>query len=134
MTAVPTEKSVIVPAGSPRTARQQRRRQHPQLVPAADVTFAGLGVPAPLVAALAETGITVPFPIQAATLPDALAGHDILGRAQTGSTCTGPAVLPAVVPAAPWSPCRPRHSGTLATGRGAVAMSGAYRGRRGRRS
>jgi superfamily II DNA/RNA helicase len=49
------------------------------------VTFAGLGVPAPLVAALAETGITVPFPIQAATLPDALAGHDVLGRAQTGS-------------------------------------------------
>jgi superfamily II DNA/RNA helicase len=48
-------------------------------------TFAGLGVPAPLVAVLASSGITAPFPIQAATLPDALAGRDILGRAQTGS-------------------------------------------------
>jgi len=82
---MPTEKSAITPAGSTRAARQQRRRQHRELIPAADVTFAGLGVPAPLVAALAETGITVPYPIQAATLPDALAGHDILGRAQTGS-------------------------------------------------
>ena len=82
---MPTEKPAFTPAGSPQTARQQRRRQHRELVPATEVTFAGLGVPAPLVAALAETGITVPFPIQAATLPDALAGRDILGRAQTGS-------------------------------------------------
>jgi len=37
------------------------------------------------VAALGEDGITEPFPVQAATLPDALAGFDILGRAQTGS-------------------------------------------------
>ena len=110
MTAVPTEKSVIVPAGSPRTARQQRRRQHPQLVPAADVTFAGLGVPAPLVAALAETGITVPFPIQAATLPDALAGHDILGRAQTGSGKTLGFCLPLAARLADGHTlaCRPR--------------------------
>jgi superfamily II DNA/RNA helicase len=49
------------------------------------VSFAAAGVPAPLVAALAATGITTPFPIQAATLPDALAGRDILGRGQTGS-------------------------------------------------
>lgn len=82
---MPDEKSVITSAGNPRAARQQRRRPYPGLVRAADVTFASLGVPTPLVAALAETGITVAFPIQAATLPDALAGHDILGRAQTGS-------------------------------------------------
>jgi superfamily II DNA/RNA helicase len=37
------------------------------------------------VAALAAAGITTPFPIQAATLPDALTGRDILGRGQTGS-------------------------------------------------
>jgi superfamily II DNA/RNA helicase len=37
------------------------------------------------VTALGKDGITVPFPGQAATLPDALAGVDILGRAQTGS-------------------------------------------------
>jgi superfamily II DNA/RNA helicase len=48
-------------------------------------SFAELGVPRPLVDALARTGLTVPFPIQAATLPDALAGRDILGRGRTGS-------------------------------------------------
>ena len=52
---------------------------------ALDVTFAELGVPGPLVTALADAGITAPFPIQAATLPDALAGTDILGRGRTGS-------------------------------------------------
>jgi superfamily II DNA/RNA helicase len=48
-------------------------------------SFADLAVPAPLVAALERGGITAPFPIQAATLPDALAGRDVLGRGQTGS-------------------------------------------------
>lgn len=54
--------------------------------PAPDVTtFRELGLPAPLVAALAERGIEAPFAIQARALPDALAGRDVLGRAQTGS-------------------------------------------------
>jgi superfamily II DNA/RNA helicase len=48
-------------------------------------TFAELGIAAPLVNALSKQGIMHPFPIQIATLPDALAGHDILGRGQTGS-------------------------------------------------
>ena len=48
-------------------------------------TFDELGVPARLSAELARAGIAKPFPIQAATLPDALAGRDVLGRAQTGS-------------------------------------------------
>ena len=48
-------------------------------------SFAELGVPGQLVDALATAGITVPFPIQAAALPDALAGQDILGRGRTGS-------------------------------------------------
>jgi superfamily II DNA/RNA helicase len=48
-------------------------------------TFADLGIAAPLVNALNKQGILHPFPIQIATLPDALAGHDILGRGQTGS-------------------------------------------------
>src|SRR6202451_1112119 len=59
-------------------------------------TFASLGVPPSLVAVLANTGITVPFPIQAATLPDAMAGRDILGRAQTGSGKTLGFSLPLV--------------------------------------
>jgi superfamily II DNA/RNA helicase len=48
-------------------------------------SFAALGLPAPLLRALAANGFTDPFPIQAATLPDALAGRDLLGRGQTGS-------------------------------------------------
>ncbi len=48
-------------------------------------TFAQLGLPEPLLVALAEAGIAAPFPIQSATIPDALAGRDVLGRAQTGS-------------------------------------------------
>ena len=48
-------------------------------------TFADLGVPADLVALLERGGITTPFPIQEATLPDALAGRDVCGRAPTGS-------------------------------------------------
>nr|MBA3654593.1 DEAD/DEAH box helicase [Actinomycetota bacterium] len=48
-------------------------------------TFADLGVPADLTALLAQRGIKEPFPIQVATLPDALAGRDVCGRAPTGS-------------------------------------------------
>lgn len=50
-----------------------------------DKTFADLGVPAPIVRALTERGITEPFPIQVASLPDTLAGRDVLGRGKTGS-------------------------------------------------
>lgn len=48
-------------------------------------TFADLGVPAALVDSLNERGITSPFPIQISTLPDSLAGRDVLGRGKTGS-------------------------------------------------
>ncbi|MBV8349084.1 MAG: DEAD/DEAH box helicase, partial [Mycolicibacterium sp.] len=50
-----------------------------------DKTFADLGVRAPLVSVLAVRGITQPFPIQVATLPDTLAGRDVLRRGKTGS-------------------------------------------------
>ncbi|MGY1718982.1 DEAD/DEAH box helicase [Blastococcus sp. SYSU DS0552] len=50
-----------------------------------DTTFAALGVPAPMVEVLETSGITAPFPIQVATLPDSLAGRDVLGRGRTGS-------------------------------------------------
>lgn len=48
-------------------------------------SFEDLNVPQALLTVLREQGINDPFPIQAATLPDALAGRDVLGRAQTGS-------------------------------------------------
>ncbi|MBO7937687.1 DEAD/DEAH box helicase [Streptomyces sp. S9] len=49
------------------------------------LTFADLGLPEGVVRKLAQNGVTSPFPIQAATIPDALAGKDILGRGRTGS-------------------------------------------------
>ncbi|MGW7221361.1 DEAD/DEAH box helicase [Streptomyces sp. NPDC054826] len=52
---------------------------------APELTFADLGLPEGVVRKLAQNGVTSPFPIQAATIPDALAGKDILGRGRTGS-------------------------------------------------
>ncbi|MGX9876470.1 DEAD/DEAH box helicase [Streptomyces cellulosae] len=52
---------------------------------APEITFASLGLPEGVVRKLAQNGVTTPFPIQAATIPDALAGKDILGRGRTGS-------------------------------------------------
>ncbi|WP_246561303.1 DEAD/DEAH box helicase [Streptomyces roseirectus] len=49
------------------------------------VSFADLGVPAGILRVLDEQGITTPFPVQAAALPNALAGRDVLGRGRTGS-------------------------------------------------
>jgi superfamily II DNA/RNA helicase len=74
------------------------------------VTFAGLGVPVSSVAALGATGSTTPFPIQSATLPDPLAGRDILGRAQTGSGKTLAFAIPLVARLADGysMACRPR--------------------------
>ncbi|EFL40558.1 ATP-dependent RNA helicase, partial [Streptomyces griseoflavus Tu4000] len=54
-------------------------------VAAPETTFADLGLPEGVVRKLAQNGVTTPFPIQAATIPDALAGKDILGRGRTGS-------------------------------------------------
>ena len=52
---------------------------------AEDNGFAALGLPEVLVERLARDAITTPFAIQAAAIPDALAGKDVLGRGQTGS-------------------------------------------------
>jgi superfamily II DNA/RNA helicase len=84
------------PGGSrPGVARGQESR--PTLVAAAPPeviwtapesgmpSFAELGLPEPVLRALDREGFTEPFPIQAATLPDALSGRDLLGRGQTGS-------------------------------------------------
>ncbi len=59
-------------------------------------SFGALGVPAHLAAVLADRGITIPTPIQAATLPDSLAGRDVLGRGRTGSGKSYAFLLPMV--------------------------------------
>jgi len=57
----------------------------PSSVQATDPSFADFDVRPEIVAALAASGITHPFPIQAMTLPVALSGHDIIGQAKTGT-------------------------------------------------
>jgi len=59
-------------------------------------SFASLGVPAALIRPLTQQGINAPFPIQTATLPDTLAGRDVLGRGRTGSGKTLAFSLPLV--------------------------------------
>jgi superfamily II DNA/RNA helicase len=71
-------------------------------------TFASLGVPADLVTILNAQGITTPFPIQTATIPDGLAGRDITGRAPTGSGKTLAFALPIVTRTGRAKPHRPR--------------------------
>jgi superfamily II DNA/RNA helicase len=58
--------------------------------------FGALGVPDAIVAALSVRGVTEPFPIQRATLPDSLAGNDVLGRGRTGSGKTIAFAIPVV--------------------------------------
>ncbi|MEM9464096.1 MAG: DEAD/DEAH box helicase [Actinomycetota bacterium] len=71
------------------------------------ITFAQLGVPAPIVGALEARGITSPFEIQAATITDSLAGKDVCGRAPTGSGKTLAFGIPLVARAERAEPRRP---------------------------
>jgi superfamily II DNA/RNA helicase len=116
------------PSGSPRRARRDRNRRAPQASrppaidpidpcstregpPRARNAFDSFGLDQRVVDTLSRQGVTVPFPIQAATLPDALAGRDILGRGATGSGKTLAFALPVVTTVralGPRSPHRPR--------------------------
>jgi superfamily II DNA/RNA helicase len=94
----------------PTQEQQQQKQKHSTAAQAAPVgarvaaastepavtAFAELGVPANLVAVLAAQGIDSAFPIQSATLPDSLAGRDVLGRGRTGSGKTIAFALPLV--------------------------------------
>ncbi|MGH9028249.1 MAG: DEAD/DEAH box helicase, partial [Acidimicrobiales bacterium] len=81
-------------------------------------TFESLGVADPLVKELADQGITTPFPIQALTVADGLAGRDVCGKAKTGSGKTlafglpllqrTAAALDAGSPRSPGRPARPQ--------------------------
>lgn len=75
--------------------------------------FADLDMPAGLLKTLTAQGVTTPFPIQGATLPNSIAGRDLLGRGRTGSGKTlafGLALLARTAgqraqPKAPWPSC-----------------------------
>ncbi|HUY63068.1 MAG TPA: DEAD/DEAH box helicase [Acidimicrobiales bacterium] len=78
----------------------------PVAIPA--TTFEELGVAPPLVAELAGQGITVPFPVQALTIRDGIAGRDVCGKAKTGSGKTLAFGLPLLMRVAKAAPHRPR--------------------------
>jgi superfamily II DNA/RNA helicase len=87
---------VAAPAATPPPAAPRPQAPDAATPPAEAGSFAGFGVPAALVASLAAQGIDAPFPIQTATLPDSLAGKDVLGRGRTGSGKTLAFSLPLV--------------------------------------
>jgi superfamily II DNA/RNA helicase len=96
----------LQPATDAETTLETRRT----LSKGSPLSFADLGLPRPLVSSLARQGIDSPFPIQAATIPDALAGRDLLGRGQTGSGKTLAFGLPTLarVAGTAAAPKRPR--------------------------
>ncbi|WP_236047829.1 DEAD/DEAH box helicase [Paractinoplanes ovalisporus] len=87
--------------------------EEPVAEPVVVPSFAELGLPAELVRVLTREGITTPFEIQAATMPDALAGRDVLGRGQTGSGKTLAFGLPLLARIAQGGRARPHHPKAL---------------------
>ncbi|MFE1025698.1 DEAD/DEAH box helicase [Streptomyces sp. NPDC058818] len=72
--------------GASRAGGSQRTTAPPESADRPPVaSFDAFGLPPALLKTMTGLGVTEPFPIQAATLPDALAGRDVLGRARTGS-------------------------------------------------
>jgi superfamily II DNA/RNA helicase len=100
----------VLPIENSSAAQRSRHSRRTVAAATGAVSFASLGVPAPVTGVLADAGITTPFPIQAATLPDALAGRDVLGRGRTGSGKTIAFSIPLVTALAGGHTmaCRPR--------------------------
>ncbi|MFI5894219.1 DEAD/DEAH box helicase [Actinoplanes sp. NPDC051513] len=82
-------------------------------VEVAKKSFADLGIKPELVRVLTREGIITPFEIQAATMPDALSGRDVLGRGQTGSGKTLAFGLPLLTRVAQGGRARPHHPKAL---------------------
>jgi superfamily II DNA/RNA helicase len=81
-------------------------------MPLPQPSFADLGVPADIVSALADRSILTPFPIQAATVVDAMAGRDVCGKAPTGSGKTLAFGIGAIA-RLDGKPARPKHPRVL---------------------
>jgi superfamily II DNA/RNA helicase len=92
----PTKSVVVTKPSAPKPAPQKsttklvqkpvaKAQRAAQSTSKAANTFAALGIPADVLAALDKQGIASPFPIQTMTIPDGLAGRDVCGQAKTGS-------------------------------------------------
>jgi superfamily II DNA/RNA helicase len=104
-------------AAVPATEEAVSPEESAEITPAAETTpalsFADLGLPPEIVRVLSREGITTPFEIQAATMPDALAGRDVLGRGQTGSGKTLAFGLPLLARVAQGGRAKPHHPKAL---------------------
>ncbi|MFT6565168.1 MAG: superfamily II DNA/RNA helicase [Actinomycetes bacterium] len=87
----PTTHTELVDDSADRTARKPRNKKS-----STTPKFTDFNIPDPIIDLLRAEGIREPFPIQSATLPDSLAGRDVLGRGRTGSGKTLAFVLPVV--------------------------------------
>lgn len=110
-----TEQPAAEPAAETETvAETEQPTETAELVEEKPViSFTDLGLPAEIVRVLTREGITTPFEIQAATVPDALAGRDVLGRGQTGSGKTLAFGLPVLARTAKSGKARPHYPKAL---------------------
>jgi ATP-dependent RNA helicase DeaD len=86
-------RTLAVSAGFPAAATDDIAMKEPRIEPVA-ASFGELGLSTAVLEALADVGYESPSPIQAATIPVLLAGHDMLGQAQTGTGKTAAFALP----------------------------------------
>jgi superfamily II DNA/RNA helicase len=114
---------VTIPLGSRvATTREAARTELEHLMHSP--TFADLGVPPKIVATLRGRGIDAPFPIQALTIADGLAGRDLCGRAPTGSGKTLAFGIPLAARLGRSGPHRPRGLVLVPTRELAAQVSG----------
>ncbi|NKY16041.1 DEAD/DEAH box helicase [Streptomyces somaliensis] len=121
-TAPAPEAEAPAGTGAPRAEDETAEAEAPEAGAEDAVTFADLGLPEGVVRKLAQNGVTVPFPIQAATIPDALAGKDILGRGRTGSGKTLSFGLPLLATLAGGHTERKKPRGVILTPTRELAM------------
>src|SRR6185312_13045918 len=105
--------SVFETPQAPEEAPTPEETQTEVAVEVTPKSFADLGLPPEIVRVLTRDGITTPFEIQAATMPDALSGRDVLGRGQTGSGKTLAFGLPLLARIAQSGRAKPHHPKAL---------------------
>ncbi|WP_422772785.1 DEAD/DEAH box helicase [Plantactinospora sp. WMMC1484] len=110
---VTTAGQEVTTAGQEVTTAGQEETATREAVGVGPADFAALGLPRQLVRALSREGIDTPFEIQRATVPDALAGRDVLGRGQTGSGKTLAFGLPVLARMAAGPRARAHHPRAL---------------------
>jgi ATP-dependent RNA helicase RhlE len=93
--------------------------------------FRSLGLEPRILQAVQQAGYTEPTPIQTAAIPQVLAGHDLIGIAQTGTGKTAAFTLPILTKLVAQLAPAPPHSGPLSVGRGEGGNPGEFSRRRG---